>query len=247
MAAPCDGVLVVVSGGEEHRTAVAGITERTRHLAMLSWSRFLPASGRTHRDRNGNWEPNAVVYSPGGYPMSHLCIGNDIDYVVTDRDGGIWTSHGDEGVYGDHPASRDGLARWDTDGTHTWSPRRLPVPPLGGSAGATEGAVVWLAWYSHEGAFLSRVDPATGDAVSHPNPVRGTDGIAVRGTRMLLTHRFHDRPDVPLSRAEFTDGAWVITAREELRLPEPAGMRCAQGRDGVLWLRGGDTWTRADV
>ncbi|MFI0027591.1 hypothetical protein ACH4OP_37090, partial [Streptomyces virginiae] len=87
------------------------------------------------------------MYSPGGYPVGHFCIGDDIDYIVTDRDGGIWTSYGDEGIYGDHPETSAGLARWHTDASHTWNPRgRLPVWPLGGSAGATEEAVAWLGW-----------------------------------------------------------------------------------------------------
>ncbi|MGW2276154.1 hypothetical protein ACWCV4_37425, partial [Streptomyces yangpuensis] len=165
-----------------------------------------------------------------------------------DRDGGIWTSYGDEGIYGDHPQASAGLARWDTDGTHTWGPRgRLPVRPLGGSAGATEEDVAWLAWYSHEGPFLSRVDPATGSVTSYRNPLRDTDGIAVRGTRMLLSHRFRNRPGVELSRAELVDDTWVIAARENLRLPGPVGARCAQGRDGLLWIRAGDTWTRIEA
>ncbi|MEW2140284.1 hypothetical protein AB0892_27455 [Streptomyces sp. NPDC005409] len=248
VAVPCDGVLVVISDGVQHRTSVTGIGPGTSHLALLSWSRFLLASGRARWHLDGSWERNAVVYSPGGYPISHFCIGDDIDYIVTDRDGGIWTAYGDEGIYGDHPEAGAGLARWDTDGLHTWSPQgRLPVWPLGGSAAATEGAVVWLAWYSHGGAFLSRVDPASGDISSYRNPVRDTHGIAVRGSRMLLTHRYHGRPVVELSRAELVDDAWVITSKEKLRLPGPVVWRCAQGRDGVLWLRAGDTWLQIEA
>lgn len=243
VAAPCDGVLVVVSGGVEHRVSVTGIPAWTSHLALLPRSRFLLASGRTSRDRNGTWEKNAVVYSGDGQPVSRLCIGDDIDFILTDRDGGIWTSHGDEGIYGGHPESGAGLARWDADGAHTWGPRgRLPVWPLGGHAAATEDGMTWLAWYSHKGAFLSRVVPGTGDLTNYRTPLRDTDGIAVRGTRMLLTRRFHNRPGVGLSRAELVDDAWVITTQEKLRLPGPVVMYCAQGRDGVLWLRAGDSW-----
>ncbi|MFJ6053787.1 hypothetical protein [Streptomyces sp. NPDC092307] len=79
--------------------------------------------------------------------------------------------------------------------------------------------MAWLARYSHEGAFVSRVDPATGDIGSYRNPLKDTDGIAVRGTRMLLTLRFHNRPGVALSRAELVDDAWVISAQEKPRLP----------------------------
>ncbi|MEV7558628.1 hypothetical protein [Streptomyces sp. NPDC089795] len=119
--------------------------------------------------------------------------------------------------------------------------------PLGGSAGATEEAVAWLAWHSPEGSILSRVDPATGDVSTYRNPLGDTDGIAVRGTRMLLSHPFHDRPGVELSRAKLVDGTWVITAQEKLRPPEPVGRRCVQGRDGVLWIRAGDSWTQIEA
>ncbi|MFE5753772.1 hypothetical protein ACFQ7M_36430 [Streptomyces massasporeus] len=247
VAAPCDGVLVVVSGGVERRISVAGVPAWTSHLALLPRSRFLLASSRISQDQSGTWERNAVVYSGAGRPVSHFCVGDDIDYILTDRDGGIWTSYGDEGIYGGHPESGAGLARWDADGTHTWGPRgRLPVWPLGGDAAATEDAVTWLAWHSHKGAFLSRV-AATGDITTCRNPLKDTDGIAVRGTRMLLTRRFHNRPGVELSRAELVDDALVITAQEKLRLPGPVVMRCAQGRDGVLWLRAGDSWMRIEA
>ncbi|MFJ9777019.1 hypothetical protein ACIRVF_38290 [Kitasatospora sp. NPDC101157] len=188
------------------------------------------------------------MHSPEGHPVKRFCIGDDIDYLITDRHGGIWTSYGDEGIYGDHPETSAGLACWDTDGTLTWSPQgRLPVWPLSGNAGATEAAAAWLAWYSHKGAFMSRVDPATGDVTSYRNPLRDTDGIAVRGTRMLLSRRSHNRPEVELSRAELIGDAWVITAQEKLRLPGPVVRRCAQGRDGFLWLRAGDSWVQVEA
>ncbi|MFD8019544.1 hypothetical protein ACFV6G_03855 [Streptomyces lavendulae] len=247
VSAPCDGVLVVVADGVERRTTVTGINGSTRHLVLLSWSRFLLMSGRSRQGEDGAWESRVVVYCPGGYPMNHICLGDDIEYVVADREGGIWTAHGDEGIYGCHPASRAGLARWNTDGDHVWAPRGLPVLPLGGDAAATEGTLAWHAWYSPEGAFLTRVDAVTGEENSWINPVRDTDGITVRGNRMILTHRFHNRPGVELNHAELIDDAWVVTAQERLSLPGPMGMRCAQGRDGALWLRGGDTWVRICV
>lgn len=49
------------------------------------------------------------------------------------------------------------------------------------------------------------------------------------------------------SAAPGCNDALVITAREKLRLPGPVVMRCAQGRDGVLWLRAGDSWVRIET
>ncbi|MEU7068428.1 hypothetical protein [Streptomyces sp. NPDC046161] len=64
---------------------------------------------------------------------------------------------------------------------------------------------------------------------------------------MILTHRTHNHPNVQLSRAELVDDTWVITTQEKLHLPGPVVMRCAQGRDGTLWLRADDTWTRIEA
>src|SRR6478609_9069245 len=110
-AAPCDGVLVVVSGGTERRVPVTGIPPHTSHLVLLPGSRFLLASGRTSLEQDGSWGRNAVVYSPEGHPVGRCCLGDDIDYLLADRDGGVWAAYGDEGIYGDHPESIPGLAR----------------------------------------------------------------------------------------------------------------------------------------
>ncbi|MFC9792876.1 hypothetical protein ACFVJI_09575 [Streptomyces sp. NPDC127584] len=135
-------------------------------------------------------------------------------------------------------------------GVQTWGPlgeQQLPALPLGGIGGATEDGVAWLGWFSPEGAFVSRVDPALGETTSYRLPHRDIDGIAVRGTRMLLSHSFRNRPGVELIRLELVDDVWVITSQEQLRLREPVTRRCVQGRDGVLWIRGGDTWARIEV
>ncbi|MFF3013595.1 hypothetical protein [Streptomyces sp. NPDC057939] len=234
VATTCDRLLIVVKDGTEHRTTLRGIKKSTGGLTFLSWSRLLL------RDSQESF----VVYSPGGYPINHISLGECVEYVVGDRDGGIWTAYGDQGIYGDHPASRAGLARWNTDGDHTWTPQHLPELPLGPLAGTTEGTLAWLAWYSHEGAFLTRVNPTTEEETSWKIPIRDIDGLTVQGNRMILTHSFHNRPGIELHHAELIDNTWVITTQEKLTLPEPMSRSCVKGRDGILWLRSGDTWTR---
>ncbi|MFG2880560.1 hypothetical protein ACGFYU_37025 [Streptomyces sp. NPDC048337] len=39
----------------------------------------------------------------------------------------------------------------------------------------------------------------------------------------------------------------VVTGEERVRLPGRVVMRCGQGRDGVLWLRAGDSWVRIEA
>jgi hypothetical protein len=248
---PFSGELVVLRGNGEHRTTVRDIRERPSHLAVLPASRFLLAAGRTFRDGAGEaWPPNATVFSAAGTPEAEFGVGDDIDVLVTDRDGRIWTAYGDEGIYGGHPASVHGLAGWSMDGRPAWFPGdRLPAYPLAGLTGATEGEHVWLVWCSGSGrgTFLTRVTPTTGDVISYPSPVRSPDGFAVRGDRAVFTRRRHNRRSTELVHAELKGGEWRVTGRRRLRVPGRVVLRCAQGRDGSLWLRAGDTWLRIEA
>lgn len=247
---PFDAELVVMSaqGEPQRRIPLNGIPTWVSHLALLPESRFLLVSGRTRRDAEGTWEKNAQVYSPDGRPESALCLGDDIPALVTDHHGGIWTAYGDEGIYGGHPETSQGLAGWNTAGAVTWAPqRRLPDWPLQGSTAATEGEYVWLVWYSPKGTFLTRVTPATGEVTSYRSPLRDVDGFAVRGNRAVLTTRDHDRRSTELVRVELVDGTCVVSSRQKLPVPGRVVMHCGQGRDGTLLLRAGDTWIRIEA
>ncbi|MEU1306687.1 hypothetical protein [Streptomyces shenzhenensis] len=180
-----------------------------------------------------------------------FCIGDDIPVLVTDRGGSIWTAYGDEGIYGGHPESAAGLAGWSAEGQATWAPGgRLPDVPLQGCTAATEGDRVWLVWYSGSqrgGTFLTRITPATGEVASWPSPVRAPDGFAVRGRRAVLTKRVHNQRSTEVVRAELDGDTWSVTERRRIRVPGRVVMHCGQGRDGLLWLRAGDTWLRIEA
>ncbi|WP_229868170.1 hypothetical protein [Streptomyces chryseus] len=165
---------------------------------------------------------------------------------MTDHGGSIWTAYGDEGIYGGHPQAAAGLAGWSTEGRAVWTPDgRLPDLPLEGCTAATDGDQVWLVWYSGSrrgGTFLTRITPSSGEVTSWRSPVRNPDGFAVHGSRAVLTRRDHNRRSTEVVHAELVGGAWSVTGRRRIRVPGRVVMRCGQGRDGVLWLRAGDTW-----
>ncbi|MFJ8163606.1 hypothetical protein ACIRBY_22150 [Streptomyces sp. NPDC096136] len=246
-----DGEVVFVSGDGrvQRRVPLSGADPGAGHFALLPGDRFLLVRGRSLEGAGGRWEPNAVVHDADGQGVERaFCVGDDIPALVTDRRGGIWAAYGDEGVHGHHPQSTAGLAGWNTKGVATWGPqRRLPSDPLQGLTAATERDAVWLAWYSHEGNYLSRVTPATGEVTTFRSPERGVDGLAVRGGRAVLSRRDHGKASATLTRAELVDGTWTAAAGIRLRLPGPVRMRCGQGRDGVLWLRAGDSWVRIEA
>ncbi|WP_253913537.1 hypothetical protein [Streptomyces mayonensis] len=248
---PFTGELVTVTGQRERRITVENIQGRPSHLALLPDSRFLLVSGRTSRNKtDGLWAPNAVVYSASGTPDGEFCVGDDIPALVTDRHGRVWTTYGDEGIFGGHPESGAGLAGWDTDGRAIWRLQdRLPSYPLEGCTAATDGDQVWLVWYAggRFGTFLTRITPSTGEVTTCPSPVRDPDGFAIRGNQAVLTHRHHNQRTVELTRAELDGATWTVTDHRVLDVPGRVVLRCGQGRDGILWLRTGDTWLRIEA
>ncbi|MFE1437256.1 hypothetical protein [Streptomyces sp. NPDC058739] len=250
---PFDAVLVIrQADGSLQRRPIKDVPVRPSHIALLPNSRLLIASGRAGKEDSGAWSPNAVVLSlESGDQEAAFCIGDDIPALVTDRAGSIWTAYGDEGIYGGHPESAAGLAGWSAEGQATWAPEgRLPDAPLEGCTAATEGERVWLVWYSGSGrggTFLTRITPSTGEVISWPSPVRDPDGFAVRCRRAVLTRRVHNQRSTEVVRAELDGDAWRVTERRKIRVPGRVVMRCGQGRDGLLWLRTGDTWLRIEA
>ncbi|MEV6210866.1 hypothetical protein [Kitasatospora sp. NPDC051914] len=249
---PFDAELLTADGRSERRSPVRRITVEPDHLALLPGGRLLLASYRSEEnERQGTWAPNAAVHTADGDPAAQFCLGDDVRALTADRAGRIWTVYGDEGVYGEHRESQDGLAGWNARGQHVWSPpARLPERPLEGCAAATDGPRVWLAWYSDDHrTFLTRIDPGTSGTVSLPSPVHDPMGMAVRGNRAVLAAlapargRRSERPAaVEVCRAELADGSWRVTDRRRLPLPAGLGAPPAPGRDGSLWLRSGATW-----
>jgi hypothetical protein len=248
---PFDAELVTVTGRQERRTPLVNIRSRPSHLALLPGSRFLLVDGRTFPSgTEGVWTPNAVVFSAAGRPECEFCIGDDIPALITDHRGGTWTAYGDEGIYGGHPESGAGLAGWSTIGRAMWAPKgRLPGAPLEGCTAATEGDQVWLVWYAGNGSgtFLTRITRTTGEVTSYPSPVDSPDGFAVRGNRAVLSRRDHNQRTVELVYAELNGTGWAVTGRHRIEVPGRVVLQCGQGRDGVLWLRTGDTWLRIEA
>lgn len=249
---PFDAILVVrhADGAVEHRN-IDEISVRPSHIGLLPDGRLLIAGGRARKDETGAWADNAVVYSHAGNPEVSFCIGDDIDVLVTDSTGSLWTAYGDEGIYGSHPQSSGGLAGWSDHGQSIWTPDgRLPEWPLAGHAAATEADYVWLVWYAsaRDGdTFLTRITPLTGEVTSWVSPVSSPDGFAVRGNRAVLTRRKHNEREIEVVHAELADGTWTVTERQRTPVPGRVVMRCGQGRDGVLWLRAGKAWLRTEA
>ncbi|GAA4473490.1 hypothetical protein [Phytohabitans houttuyneae] len=124
---PFNGVLTIrqTDGTIDHRT-ITSIPIRPSHIALLPDGRLLIVSGRAQTDEKGSWKPNALLYSTEGAVEDSFCIGDDVDVLVSGKDGSVWTAYGDEGIYGSHAQSAAGLAGWDSQGQTPVGAERTP-------------------------------------------------------------------------------------------------------------------------
>ncbi|MFJ7273276.1 hypothetical protein [Kitasatospora sp. NPDC098663] len=239
---PFDGEVVVVSPQGERRVPLSGVSCSPDHLGLLPGGRVLLAGYRAEQDRE-EWLPNAAVYGADGALERELALGDDVQVLVTDRDGRIWMAYGDEGIYGDHPMAAAGLRAADTHGRVVWSPDKLPSYPLEGLAGATDGRSAWLAWYpSPSVSHLTRIDEVDRPSTTVPCPVRLPVGFAIhRGQGVFLS------TGGELTWYQLIGKEWKQTRRRQLSVPGALDRVRAHGRDGALWFRAGDCWYRIEA
>ncbi|MGW3038562.1 hypothetical protein ACWC9T_00630 [Kitasatospora sp. NPDC001159] len=240
---PYDASLVTVARGGEQRLDLPQVSlHRPMYLGLLPGGRPLVVDGRAEESSDG-WERNGLVFAPDGRLIRKLQLGDDIQALVTDRDGRIWLAFGDEGCYGDNPLARHGLLGLDDAGRTVWEPdsEQLPGDPLEGLAAATEGRRVWLAWYGDR-TFLTAVDPGGASSTGMRLPARQPVGIAVVEDRAVFL-----QPDGELVRCALEGKQWREVSRDRLDLPGELDRHHAYGRDGVLWFRCGNGWYRVAV
>jgi hypothetical protein len=80
--------------------------------------------------RNGDPEKNVAVYDRNGSLLRRFVLGDGIQDVQTTRDGSIWVSYFDEGVFGNfgwnEPMGSPGIVCFDASGAKVWD---FEAPP----------------------------------------------------------------------------------------------------------------------
>ncbi|GAB3275110.1 hypothetical protein [Kineosporia babensis] len=246
---PFEASLLIVTEKGARQTPLPDLDFNPFELTLLAQDRFVVTGSLwTDPDRRGH--PTAIEGSVGGAgrTVDPHGFGSDIPAAIGDTGGRLWTLHGDQGIFGFEPWSQPGLVGWHPDGRHFWTPQgRMPGVGNGISL-ATENDYVWALYHAGAPIHTARVTPATGDVISYPTEAHRYSGFAVRGTRALFSTRHRNDPTIlTLTRARLWDGLWVETDHHNVKLPGAVHLHSHQGRDGVLWLRAGDTWLHVDV
>ena len=158
--------------------------ENYHAVQPLARDRWLLVRGRAAGV--GDW--NAHVYEADGAPRLSFHAGDGIEDVqATERDR-VWVSYFDEGVFGDTPLGRSGLACFDRDGRPVFRLDDLPDPVLRSMAdcyalNVCSDRETWLYFYTGFPLVRLMDGKVAGD---WRMPIAGSHGFAVGKERVLM-------------------------------------------------------------
>ncbi|MEU6294213.1 hypothetical protein [Streptomyces erythrochromogenes] len=231
LALPFDALLVIRDGDS--------VRERTLHDVAVSPRGIdaLPGGGLVVHGFRGSDRRNGQIFGRDGRSRRRFALGSPLIQLVADRRAGLWTCHGEEGMYGDDPLDADALARWDGRGNrlHGFRPSGrarfcLEVNALN----VTDSEVLVVDQYDR-----ALVEQGTGEPPHvRPLPMRGIRGLAVRDRHLLLLGG--PGGEGRLHHGRLTDEAVVITGQGELVWPNGDPVRRYSrplGRGSHLYLR----------
>src|SRR5262249_35994660 len=150
---------------------------------------------------------NACVYEADGRPAASFHTGDGVADVQATREGRIWVSYFDEGVFGDTPLSRHGLVCLDLRGSAVFRFGDLADDVVRSMAdcyalNVCSGKEVWLCYYTD----FPLVELMEGRlAGSWPAPVAGAHAFAVGGGRVLLGGSYQKKQSLFLAHIGAAD------------------------------------------
>jgi len=183
---PYDAVVVTVEDGRTYETHLSAVRARFAKLDALPDGGFVLASARSRRD-----EEHVQVFDALGRSSSTFRVGDGIEDLLADAAGDLWVGYFDEGVYGSDELSWPGLRRWSSTGVPLWEYK--PGPGHGTISDCyalnVDTRAVWACPYQDFPLLEIR-----GDRVvrARENPVKGAQGFAVHGDRVLFFSPYGD-------------------------------------------------------
>jgi hypothetical protein len=183
--------------GQVTSVTLAESSDRLHHAPqILPTDRWLVVKGRTKSEQDAN----ARIYDTEGHMRHSFHAGDGIRDVQTTRDGRIWVSYFDEGVFGDLPLGEAGLVCFDSEGRLQFQynsfAKERGLPPID-SCYALNVATTTDTWVYYCSRFLSLVHLRGTELAHHWTniPVRGWNAFAAAEGRVLLRggYKQHER------------------------------------------------------
>lgn len=219
-------------------------------IQPLSQNGMLVVGARC-RWHNGQADRNATVFDSKGSRIRELVFGDGIQEVQVDREGDIWVSYFDEGVFGNfgwnEPFGASGMLRLNARGEILWSFQ----PPAGFDficdcyAMNVADDATWSCYYTD--FPIVRVD-RSGTRSGWTNRVGGASVLAVDQHRVLLFGGYHPHEKRCVLQT-LGESSVIKSQAVELRLPSDRSLKGATivGRDSILHAFTGAKWFQLDL
>lgn len=199
--------------------------------------------------RCGPTSQNAVVYDSQGRETRRMRFGDGIEAMQVARDGCIWVSYFDEGVYGKSRMGADGLLCFDTNGQITWhfhAPDGFERIDTCYALNVAYDAV-WACYYP--GFPLIHIS-SDGNIQGRVNLFSGPRAIAVDYHRVLLWGGYRSHGEQSRCVVQTIAGEHLVSPQHlDLRLPDGIPLDGARviGRNSILHAFVGTSWYQFDL
>lgn len=176
--------------GVKHTVDIPETRENFHCLQPLDAGRWLLVRARTV-DRS---DLNAHVYSADGRHLSAFHTGDGVQDVQATKDGNIWVSFFDEGIFGDDEMGQEGVVCLDDCGQINFALASLPDVPSIADCYAMNVASkneIWLCYYTD--FPLVRIRDKSLHHIWPDMPVAGSSAFAVAKDRVLFAGGYQER------------------------------------------------------
>lgn len=117
---------IVLSKGNSRNTVILNDQTGNYHFIQpLGDDKILVVAARCNRYKDGTHDLNGKVMTYDGALVREFLLGDGIQDVAVTKNGQIWTSYFDEGVFGnygwDEPVGSSGLLAWDENGERIYT------------------------------------------------------------------------------------------------------------------------------
>lgn len=189
-------------------------------------------------------KPNAALFSSDGALSRQLFLGEAIEQLQADPDGGFWIGYGDHGIFSSiHGVEHGGVVRFDSSGKAAWSLNDSNAALRHASCDHSyalniSGGARWA--YTFSNFLLTRLDAERGPYSLRPK-VTFADAFAIDGDLIMLTGGYWGRGrGHGYDRLVLLDKPGRWTPRRP-RVVWIATVHRAINPKGHLWTARGDT------
>ncbi|MFD8008683.1 hypothetical protein [Streptomyces sp. NPDC058955] len=228
---PFDALVVSVDpDGDVELTELNAVRAPWPHLDRLPDGGFVVAASRIRRREDAH---QVQVFDALGRETSSFSVGDAIEHLLVDEDGGIWVGHFDE--------NPDGIRRWSATGRLSWTSDGAGIPGLLDCyALNVSGTAAWACPYTDFPLVEIRPGRSDRPVTVRSNRVRGAHAVAVHGGRVAFYGGYGEERD-RLAHGELTAASVEPTDVGLLTLPDGR----APGRRRVV-ARGSRIYVQAE-